>query len=398
MTLPRARGRGVYAAFVLVLAVIATSTAAASIRSAQGCTKITVGANESLTGVSASIGTYYAKGFLLGIQRANGKGGFKVGGKCYRFNGDLIDNQSNPAQSISAYQRFVSQSVKFIFGPAINNYFVPAFQVLGNTDNNLVIAPPAAVPTLVTTPQGKNLFDPLVQTPGAGGQIAQEVRVAVKHFHPATVALLWPNDGAGQIHLPAAQAAFEKYGVKVVYAKYFDGTTRDFSSYIAAIRAENPGMIMMGYLDAWLKPFVDQAIQAGFTKPVIVGGIGTTTAAVDTSKISRYVFAIPTVALGNVADPAVADFRAAYTKKWGTPPTDGAWPAAAYYDPVLMLAKAMQIAGTVSDVSKIANAMKTKAATKYPGRMLKLAFDKTGLAHYALRVGIILNGKTSYAK
>jgi branched-chain amino acid transport system substrate-binding protein len=378
---------------MLVLSACGSSEQADS----SGATLIPLGATSEATGAAAGVGVHTKQGIELAVEKANADGGFEVGGKKYKWDLQLKDNQSRPDLAIANYKSFVGSDVNFILGPGISTAFPPAFNSLGSA-HPLVVTPALVAAQFRGQPEGKNLFISHVDDSGANGRVAQFVSALQEKFAPKTVAVLLPQDDAGEKYTTLFTEQFESAGADVVYSKAFPSDTRDFASYITALKVAKPDLIVSGYLDSWLQPFVNQAAAAGLTAPVFVGAPGASVAALAQTEgaIKNFAWSVTTRAVDNAADPTVKTFREDFKAKYGEyPDANGFW-ALSYYDPVLMLTKALQDAGTVDDIDKIRSAL--LGVTSWPGQVMKGAFDKSSQQRvYGTQVGLSQNGKVTYS-
>ena len=184
--------------------------------------------------------------------------------------------------------------------------------------------------------------------------------------------------------------------MEIVYSEYFDPATDDFASFIAAISAEEPDMVVVGYLDRWVEPFLRQAVEAGLTAPVFVGSPGSTFAAAADKPIANYAISITTRAVDDPNDPQTEFFREAFEARYGEAPGPGSFWALSYFDAVQMLAEAIEEAGTTDDLAAIAEAMHSPAVQEYPGRTLDLTFSDINQANYTPQMGYLEDGATTY--
>ena len=80
--------------------------------------KIILGAAVSLTGKYSSNGVHTQNGYNMAVDRINGMGGIKVGGKSYKFEIIYYDDESNPKRAAQLAERLISQDgVEFMLGP-----------------------------------------------------------------------------------------------------------------------------------------------------------------------------------------------------------------------------------------------------------------------------------------
>jgi ABC-type branched-subunit amino acid transport system substrate-binding protein len=371
-------------------------TAAGGASSSAGggsATPLTLAASVELTGAAAAIGQVWKKGIQLAASQANGSSGFTVAGKKYKWKLDLEDNQSTPNQAIANYRQFAGASDRFILGPGLTSAFLPAFNSLGS--NQVLVLTPSAAAAEAKPQTGQYLF--ITSNTGEASTVNSVVKATVLKYSPKSVAILLPQDSAGQLYSALFAAAFTADGVKVVYKKQFPDTTSDFASYISGMKAVNPSMVVSGYLDTFMQPLISQALGAGLTKPVYVGTFGVDSDALgsNASKVAGFSWPVPTRAVDNAADPVMTSYRAAWKAAYGAEPGPADAQSLAYYDPVLALTAALEKAGTVSDTQSINAAL--KAVTSWPGQVMQESFataDNT--VQYSHQIGVYAGGKVSY--
>jgi branched-chain amino acid transport system substrate-binding protein len=369
-----------------------SSSGGSAVSGGGSATSIPLAASVELTGPAAAIGQTWKNGIDLAVKFANGTNGFTVAGKQYKWKLNLQDNQSTPNQAIAEYRSFVGAGDKFILGPGLTAAFLPAFNSLGSSPA-LVLAPSAGAAE-AKPEDGQYLF--ITNNTGEASTVTAVVKATVAKYKPKTVAILLPQDSAGQLYSTLYSSAFKADGVKVVYKQAFPDTTSDFGSYISGIKAANPDMVVSGYLDTYMQPFISQSLGAGLTKPVFVGTFGTDSDALGSSasKVKGFSWPVPTRAVDNGSDPAVAGYRTAWKAAYGSYPGPADSQSLAYYDPVLALTAALEKAGSVSDTSKIAAALKT--VTSWPHQVMTENFKVAATAQYPHQIGVYENGKVSY--
>lgn len=356
---------------------------------------IAIGANVAVTGGAASIGEHWKTGLEAGVADVNERG-ISVNGECYSFELDLQDNETTPDQAIGVNQRFLRDGVSFIFGPGVSTIFTPAFESLRGSDV-MVFTPATTAAALLGTEDGKYLFRTHLSDEGPDGRIAKMARAVTEHYSPTRVAMLVPQDPPGEIHREEFTNAFDEAGVEIVYSETFGPDVRDFAPFISEMSAADPDMVVIGYLDQWVEPFLAQAVDADFTSPVFVGSPGATFGAVEgKDAIEQYAISITTRAVDNPDDPQTAEFRATYEEIVGSPPDANAFWALSYYDAVQMLARAMEVAGSTTDLDAISEALRSDEATDYPTRALDLVFDATGQGEYTPQIAYLAGGEVTY--
>lgn len=357
-------------------------------------TSIPIGATIEVSGGASVLGTEWKRGIELAIDAANGEDGFTVGDQKYKWDLQLKDNQSLPDQAIANYRDFVGSGVNFILGPDLSTALPPAFNSLGGASP--FILTPANGSAFIGTPGAENLFITHLADVGENGRVARMVDILVDQYDPKSVAILLPQDAPGELYTTTFGEFFEKAGVDVVYSEAFPGDTRDFASYITAMKAADPDLVLSGYLDTWMGPLLTQAEGAGFTDPVFVGAPGTNvTALQEGSAITDFAWSVTTRAVNNTDDPQVQPYREAYLAKYGVEPgATGFW-GLSFYDSILLLTEALKEAGTVDDLEAInASFLGIK---DWDGGVLDLTFDpETHRAVYSAQVGVFHDGTTTY--
>jgi branched-chain amino acid transport system substrate-binding protein len=370
-----------------------SSSSSGSTQSSGGsATSIPLGASVELTGPAGAIGQAWKDGIQLAVAAANGTSGFTVAGKKYKWKLDLQDNQSTPNQAIAEYRQFGGAGDKFILGPGLSAAFLPAFNSLGSSQA-LVLTPSAAAAE--AKPQaGQYLF--ITNNTGEASTVNAVVKATVARYKPKTVAILLPQDAAGQLYTGLYGAAMTADGVKVVYKKQFPDGTSDFASYISGIKAAKPSMVVIGYLDTIAEPFISQALGAGLTSPVFVGTFGTDSDALGSngSKVAGFSWPVPTRAVDNASDPTMTAYRAAWKAAYGSFPGPADAQSLAYYDPILALTQAMITAGTVTDTQSIAAAL--KSVRSWPHQVMKESFASSEAAQYPHQIGVYSKGTITY--
>lgn len=354
---------------------------------------LTIGGTFELTGPVSVLGTAWQRGAELGVEAANGDGGFEVDGKKYRWELDSVDNQGTPDRAIAATQDFRGRGVNFVLGPGLSTAIGPVINSMGDYAP-LLMTPTALANNFLDQPAAKHMFITHLDDTGENGRIAGMTDILVDRFEPKRVAILGIQNDSDELYAELFTEFLTDAGVEIVYSESFPTETRDFSTYISAISTTNPDMIIGPHLDQYMNPFVAQAVQLGLGDTVFVGRPGTTVGAVADLDVADYVWPVSTRALDNPDDPRTADVRAAWEAKYGQAPDPSSFWALSYYDSVLILTQAMQKAGTVTDLDAIAEALMSE--TSWENTVLQQNFAGTHQAVYAPQVGFLSNGTVSY--
>src|SRR3546814_14380755 len=105
---------------------------------------------------------------------------------------------------------------------------------------------------------------------------------------------------------------------------------------------------------------------------------------------------LPPRAPDNPDDEVVADFRAAYEEKFDHEPKPIDTYALMVYDPLLMLAQAVEDAGTSTDIAAISTAL--REVTDWHGKALPFSFDEKGLFQLGTMQLATLRSGVSYGR
>ncbi|GAB3200681.1 branched-chain amino acid ABC transporter substrate-binding protein [Nocardioides hungaricus] len=383
--------------FVALLASAAFALAACGGSSDDGGSDsgatITLGAQAPTTGPAASIGQVWQKGMELAVEQVNSNGGIEVDGKTYEFELDFQDNKTDPKTAIGISQEFLNNGYKFLVGPSVGTIFAPVWETMSGRDA-LTITAATVAPTLVGTDEGKYLFPTQQPVSGPTGSIAGNVKSVIEKWNPESVALLEPADPSGEEHVNAYTEAFESAGVDIVYSDNFVATTQDFSPYITKMKDANPDLVVFGYLDSLATPFLKQAGEAQFN-PKFAFAPGVSAAVVEGLDVDAS-FTIPTRAIDNLEDTSLDGVRDAYKDEFGEDVGPGDFYIFSYYDAIRTLARAIEIAGTTTDLEAISEAMSDEKASDYPNRGLDIKWDSGHNVTFPPQTQFVIDGQSSY--
>jgi len=356
-------------------------------------TLIPLGASMEMTGAAASTGVPWSRGVELAVEQANGKDGFEVDGKKYKWDLKLNDNQSLPDKTISDYRGFVGSGVKFIAGPALSSSFVPAFNALGNAP--ALVLTPSSIAKTVKPKADQSVFITLSNGEASFNQsYAQAVLDATG---AKTVAIALPQDAVSDTFTKLFTDFFTSKGVKIVDTKRFPPDTTNFAPYINSLQAANPELVLTGYLDKWAATLMQQSSDAGFTSANWMMTVGSTQDGLAKAQgdIKKVFFPIPVKSVVNEDDAMLDTFRTLWTEKYGSAPVFNDFNALAYYDPILMLTQAMKDAKSVTDVKAISDAL--VKVTTWDGAASEGGFDpEVHVRTYPVNYGVLEDGKATY--
>src|SRR3546814_20920576 len=127
---------------------------------------------------------------------------------------------------------------------------------------------------------------------------------------------------------------------------------------------------------------LQQAAQVGYVDTKFASYGGSSAQVAEAPEISEFTYMLPPRAPDNPDDEVVADFRAAYEEKFDHEPKPIDTYDLMVYDPLLMLAQAVEDAGNSTDIAAISTAVREgtdwhgKALTSEDGSVGRVCRDK----------------------
>jgi branched-chain amino acid transport system substrate-binding protein len=173
------------------------------------------------------------------------------------------------------------------------------------------------------------------------------------------VAIVGPNDATGQTTAPPFRAAFSGAGYTVKDFSYPAATT-DLSVVMTQVASFNPDLMFLGWAQSNWELAIPALTGAGIGQGTAIMAYGGTAASAPSFKGRPYIADPVIEADFSVANPTTEakKFEERLKKLTGQstlPPHENS--AEFFYSSVLLLAKAMEKAGSVSDTAAIAKAL-----------------------------------------
>ena len=153
-------------------------------------------------------------------------------------------------------------------------------------------------------------------------------------------------------------------------------------------------MLISGYFDDMMSTVMRQAVELGAVRKFIgMRGVSEASGLPLKTNIDGLIF--PLVAR-DPTDPEMQGFDASYENHFGKKPDRTIANGIGLHDSIMILAAAMQNAGTTTDVTKISAAM--RRVESYRHSTLGLKFNASGLADHVQEVGVLdgATGLTSF--
>jgi branched-chain amino acid transport system substrate-binding protein len=199
------------------------------------------GASLSLTGGLATEGRLVRDGYDFMVEQINEAGGIPVGDSNYQVEITYYDDESEPETAARLVERLIVQDeVDFLLGPYSSGATFPASSVAEQHEMPMVVAHAAA--TTIYERGFENLWATLNSIDQYFGTILE--MVAEHEDGPESVAIINENALAPQLAADAAEEIGTELGLEVLYKEHYPSGTTDLSSLLAAVRDEDPDMLI----------------------------------------------------------------------------------------------------------------------------------------------------------
>jgi branched-chain amino acid transport system substrate-binding protein len=234
--------------------------------------ELNIGFVGPVTGQFAELGTAKRDGALLAVEAVNARGGLSIGGKTYKVNLVVGDEEGNPERAVAATRRLIEVSrVHGIVGYANSSNLLASLQLIQDSKLPLIATNARAdtVPQQIATQRMDYLFQlsptnrDFVSLHGALiKQYAKAQRVAILAFN---------TDYARQFTTQAEPAWASVAGVEVK-SFFVESNKMDLQPELLQIRRYDPQFLMVLLTGAQTYQFVDQFQASGMVKRMLVLG------------------------------------------------------------------------------------------------------------------------------
>jgi len=308
-----------------------------------------------LSGAGTSYGIPQLHGLKMAVEEINGKGGITVAGKKYNLDLIVYDDKCVTSEGVNAFEKLVnSDKVKIILGPICSNIVSALAPKVGD---RVILVTIGTVVTDYTEIGNPFIFRPHISVKSVAAStvdfFTKDLNIRHLGIHAGKSA--WTPE-----FLPFVQERFKQEG-RELSIEYYDLAATNYYPQLTALGRKNPDAIFnMGYPnhgalcmkqlhELGIKPKHRLTYSSGtaeeflrITSADILEGIYDCMAAPIDSAIQS----------GN---PKALPFKKKFTEKFGIGPS---WSAGCNsYDVVYIVAKALENAGTVTDLIKMRDAL-----------------------------------------
>ena len=343
----------------------------------------------AMTGPAAELGASASEGIRYALEDVNNAGGLEVKGVKYKMELTVYDDHFKPADTVAAYTRAREKDgIGFMFDMISASHL--AIKPMIEADNVFMSTSAISPKAIEADTKHAVRIQALV-----ADYIPGVVKFVKEHVPGDRIVLFYPNDESGKFFGDLSNKVMTKAGYNILSTEYLERSATEFQSVLTRVIASNPDLIDLGPTNsATAGLVVRQARELGYKKPFIVlGGNGA-------QGISDA--AGPAIAEGIIhvlyADPANAAYKAVaarYREKFHSEPNGL---IANFYDGAVALMKAIQIAGTPDDPSKVREAYgKAYPLKSLQGEMLTFGGKDTlgvdAQVYSATYIAVMKNGK-----
>jgi branched-chain amino acid transport system substrate-binding protein len=224
--------------------LLTTLSAAAAVASAMpaNAQDIKMGVIAGMSGPGTSYGIGIRQGAEMAIKEINAAGGIK-GRKISLV---VVDDASNPAQSVTAMQRLASEGVDLIVGGWGSSQVLANMEVAERSGIPYIVV--GATNPKITTDRSKWTFRVIFTDSVQAEQIAE---AAVKRLGMKRIAVIHDANDYGVGNRDVFQENLKKLGLDPVSVVSYQSSDKDFTAQLSRIREANPdGVAVFGTIPA----------------------------------------------------------------------------------------------------------------------------------------------------
>lgn len=383
---------------VLTLAVLAAAiglaacskkenegAAAPAAAASAGALVVKIGHAAPLTGPQAHLGKDNENGVRLAIDELNAKG-FEIGGKKVQFELLSEDDQADPRVATTVAKKFVDDGVNAIIGHLNSGTTIPASRIY-NEAGIVEVSPSATNPKY--TQQGyANAFRVMANDVQQGAVLGE---FAVKEMGAKNVAIIDDKTAYGAGLAAEFEKAVIASGGVIVVHEYTNDKASDFTAILTRIKGRKPDLLFYGGMDGQGAPMAKQVKTLGLTSRFL-GGDGIHTAEfikLAGAAAEGTTASLPGVPLQDM--PRGPDFKKRFEAKYGVIQLYAPY----CYDAMMVVAEAMQRAGSIEPARYLPEMMKTH----HDGVTATIGFDAKGdLTGGAITVYRVVDGEWKVIK
>lgn len=346
------------------------ATTSASNSADKNSRPLKIGMSLPLTGAVADVAKSGNEGYQLWASDVNATGGL-LGRKLQLI---VHDDGFDPNQTGSDYTRLISQDkVDLLLGTFSSLLNAPASAIAAR-QGMLYIEPSGGSAQLFTRGFKNLFFAQPATTTSLPDQFVKLVTAMPAGQRPTTAAYVTQDDPSASPAVAIFKTKLEALGIKTVYNQTYDPSTTNFDTIASAVKHAAPELVVQGAVSSDGAQFVKSLQKLSFSPKMLFQTNSPTDASYPTAigaKNSEGVFTAEAWS-AKAKYPGNAEFVAAYSKKFGSAPTED---AANSYTAGQVLAAAVKAVGKI-DQAALAAWLHTHTVDTIVG---PLKWDATGV-------------------
>ncbi len=350
-----------------------------------------VGVVAPLSGGGADYGTAFQRGIQMAVDDANKRGGITVSGKPYTIAPVFCDDEFKPDKAVNCGRSLAAQNrVSVVMTPSS----LAAFPMMGfNQQEGFLLLASSQTPKF--TQLGDKLAVRLVnntdRTMGPWVDLLSQY-FKTKGMRIDKVAMMVVNTELGKTWADNFAKSWKRRGgAGIVGTASYDANDTDFYPQLSTLLPNEPDAIVLTTVCQPSSIVIKQARELGFKGPFIQS------AACSGEELARLL--PPDQLDGTIVEiggwgldkPDVDAFRAAFRDRYHEAPQAVAGQG---YDGLRWVTKAVELAGTTTDATRIRAAM-GPALAQTPNMFGMANLDDKGDADMPMYVGVLTGGKVS---
>ncbi|MTV36077.1 branched-chain amino acid ABC transporter substrate-binding protein [Duganella radicis] len=333
---------------------------------------IKIGHVAATSGPIAHLGKDNENGARMAVEELNAKG-VLIGGKKYKVVMLAEDDAGDPKQATTVAQKLVDARVQGVIGHETSGTTIPASRLY--YDAGIPQITPSASSPAYTRQRYNTTFRNIANDEQLGPALA---RYAMQSMQARRIAVVDDRTAYGKGLADEFSKTVKRTGAatgsSIVSTQFTNDKATDMTAILTAIKATRPDMIFFGGMDAVAAPMLRQMKQLGF--PIkFMGGDGMCSDSVPRlagdGMSDGQVICAEAGGVEPSQEKGMADFRAAYKKKYGI---EVQTYAPYTYDALMVMVAAMQKAGS-PDPARYLPAL---ARIQYKGVTGNISFDERG--------------------
>lgn len=311
----------------------------------KGPETIKIGLNAELTGGVPVVGASCKNAAELAVEEVNNAGGLEVGGKKYKIELLIEDNEDKKESAAAAAQKLNAAGVLLMIGPNASRNAIPAAEV-AEANKMPMISPWSTNPKTTidaATGQPKKYVMRACFIDDFQGVVA--AKFAINELKVQKPAVLYAvdseyNKGIAEIF----KRTMEENGIPVVAFESYTTGDKDFSAQLTKIIQAGADSLFLPNYYTEVPLQVQQAHKLGFKGVIFGSDSWGATELIDLCGADCEGYFFTTHYASDIATPKAQAFIKAYEAKYGKTPDDV---AALTYDAFGLAFQAIQAAGKI---------------------------------------------------